>query len=152
MFPREGYGDRNTAEGGRFMRTRWLLVALALSLLMVGLAACRHLPPARTYADPGQLSTLISQKIEPYFLVDVRTTKEYSSGYIPTAVNIPLDQLRANLPTADLGALIIVYCQSGGRSSQAAALLMNLGYTRVIDFGSISRWGGALVDSAMPGE
>jgi rhodanese-related sulfurtransferase len=113
---------------------------------MVGPAACRHLPPARTYADPDQLSALISQRLEPYFLVDVRTPQEYSSGHIPTAVNIPLDQLRANLPTADVGALIIVYCASGSRSSQAAAMLQDLGYTRVIDFGPMSRWGGTRVD------
>jgi rhodanese-related sulfurtransferase len=35
---------------------------------------------------------------------------------------------------------IMVYCQSGARSSQAARRLSALGYTQIYDLGGIHRW------------
>jgi rhodanese-related sulfurtransferase len=94
------------------------------------------------YSDPVQLAALISTRSEPYILVDVRTAEEYNAGYIPTAINIPYDQIARNPPTSDTTALVIVYCASGRRSSMATATLKGLGYTRVVDFGSIKKWKG----------
>jgi phage shock protein E len=134
------------------MQSRWLLKVVVLSTLIAGCAACRSLPPASAYADPDQLYSLIAHRLQPYVLVDVRTAGEYSSGHIPTAINIPFVQLDARLPTADRGALVIVYCASGGRSSRAAATLRDLGYTRVVDFGAVSRWPGRLLATSQPGD
>ena len=102
----------------------------------------------RDYTDPGQLATLVAGREEPYILVDVRTAREYLAGHIPTAVNIPYDTIAANPPTPDKAALIIVYCGSGVRSAKAAAALAGIGYSRVVDFGAVSRWEGDLAESA----
>ncbi|MCL2632579.1 MAG: rhodanese-like domain-containing protein [Coriobacteriia bacterium] len=79
---------------------------------------------------------------EPYTLVDVRTESEFIAGHIPTAVSIPGDSLSAYAPSAfpDKDELIIVYCLSGGRSANAAQLLISLGYTNVYDLGGIMMW------------
>ena len=70
------------------------------------------------------------------------TPEEYSTGHIPTAVNIPVDLIAGEPPTTDTSALIIVYCRSGMRSARAKAFLDNLGYRRVVDFGGIVRLTG----------
>jgi phage shock protein E len=122
-----------------------LFLALgAVCLLTVGCAT--HKP----YDDPQSLAGLVAQKSEPYILVDVRTAAEYGQGHIPTAINIPVTELEGRLPTADRSALIIVYCASGKRSATAAQILTGLGYTRVVNFGAVSRWTGSLVRGDTP--
>ena len=78
------------------------------------------------------------------YLVDVRTVEEYSSGAIPSAINIPFDVIADNLPTEDRSARIIVYCRSGNRSGIAYDSLAGLGFTNVLDFGGATNWRGEL--------
>lgn len=123
----------------------FILIAGCASISFSGCVTAR-----KPYTDPDALAGLIAQKSEPYILVDVRTPPEYSSGHIPTAINIPVNTLADRLPTADTSALIIVYCASGGRSATAAKTLLDLGYTRVVNFGGVSQWKGTLVTGDMP--
>jgi rhodanese-related sulfurtransferase len=122
------------------------LSVLSLCAAFFVLGCATHKP----YDDPDGLAWLVAQKSGPYFLVDVRTPAEYASGHIPSAVNIPVTELQDRLPTTDRSALIIVYCASGGRSASAAKLLGGLGFTRVVNFGAVSRWGGGLVRGDKP--
>ncbi len=96
------------------------------------------------YKDPKELAELIQSGEPEYLLVDVRTPGEYNSGYIPTAVNIPVSEIDAQPPEISKQQLVIVYCRSGSRSNRAAGILESLGYTRVVDFGGIYRWEGEL--------
>ncbi|MFX0093355.1 MAG: YeeE/YedE thiosulfate transporter family protein [Candidatus Hodarchaeota archaeon] len=66
-------------------------------------------------------------------ILDVRSWEEYTKGYIPNAVNIPFNQIfeREDELSVDFNHLIIVYCNSGSRSSVAAATLVDLHYTNV---------------------
>ncbi len=73
-------------------------------------------------------------------IVDVRTEGEYRSGAFPNAVNIPLDDIMQN--KVDLGSNpnreIVVYCASGARSAYAKQVLMQRGYTNVMNGGGIA--------------
>ncbi len=73
-------------------------------------------------------------------IVDVRTQGEFMSGAFPNAINIPLDDIMQN--NADLGSNpnreIVVYCASGARSAYAKQVLMQRGYTNVMNGGGIS--------------
>ena len=100
---------------------------------------------AQSYNTTQGLEKLIAEKSAPYILVDVRTPAEFASGAIPTAVNIPYESIVDKAPTQDKGALVIVYCRSGSRSSMAASMLKRAGYTNVVDFGGISKWKGQVV-------
>jgi rhodanese-related sulfurtransferase len=140
------------------MRRAQLHLGLLILAILAGISACVHVPsagttiaPPATYKDPDALLSLLSKQNQPYVLVDVRTSAEYSGGHIPTAVNIPYDVIGAKPPTPDKAELIIVYCASGGRSSQAASALIKLGYTGVVDFGSVSRWKWTFINSNEPG-
>lgn len=72
------------------------------------------------------------------YVIDVRTKGEFSGAHYPGAVNIPVDTLDKH--TKKLGAPdrpIVVYCASGARSSQAAALLRTAGFTNVTNAGGL---------------
>lgn len=55
-------------------------------------------------------------------LVDVRTPQEYQEGHISGSINVPLQSLgRISSLVSRKDTPVFVYCQSGGRSRQAAA-------------------------------
>lgn len=83
--------------------------------------------------EPVKLSELLQQKA---FLVDVRSPAEYASGNVPGSVNIPLSTLASELGRFKNKENIIVFCQSGMRSSQAKSLLEKNGITGVTNAGS----------------
>lgn len=68
-----------------------------------------------------------------YFILDVRSRLEYSKGHIEDAINVPLDELDANIidliPNKE--RKILVYCQSGSRSKAASEKLVSYGYTNI---------------------
>lgn len=70
------------------------------------------------------------------FLVDVRSAGEFASGSVPGAVNIPLDQIEAKLDKFKDKRSIIVFCLSGGRSSQAHVILERNGFDNVLNAGT----------------
>lgn len=62
------------------------------------------------------------------FLVDVRTPSEFSSGHIPDAINIPIDELRSRLVEFPRDREIAVYCQVGQRGYLATRILRQAGF------------------------
>ena len=68
-----------------------------------------------------------------YIMLDVRNQDEYEAGHLDEAHLIPLHllPLKAAEALPDKQTLIITCCQHGGRASQAAAWLVNEGYTDV---------------------
>lgn len=76
-------------------------------------------------------------------LIDVRTYEEYEKGHIEEAINVPLDTIsEATIKAVTIDQLdnIIVYCESGERSKEAAIKIIELGYTNVYDLGSMDNW------------
>ena len=80
-------------------------------------------------------------------VLDVRTSEEFNEGHIPNAVLLPDFEVResASGVLGDKSQIILVYCRSGRRSESAARILIDLGYTRVYDFGGIIDWDGDIV-------
>lgn len=74
--------------------------------------------------------------------VDVRAPWEFENGHIPGALLLPVDDVRQQAQTAlpDKDAEILVYCQSGIRSREAAAELKAMGYRHIYDLGGIMNW------------
>ncbi|MGP1376506.1 MAG: rhodanese-like domain-containing protein [Bulleidia sp.] len=83
-------------------------------------------------------------KDDGYIVVDVRTMEEYKEGHIPGAICIPNESILEKQPEElpDLGQVILVYCQTGNRSQEAAKKLAQIGYRHVYDFGGIVDWPG----------
>ena len=82
-----------------------------------------------------------------YIILDVRRPDEFAKGHIPGAINIPNESIGSEeIPALpDKQQLILVYCRSGRRSKEAAAKLVKLGYTNVVEFGGIQDWKGEIV-------
>ena len=82
-----------------------------------------------------------------YIILDVRTIDEYNEGHIPNAICVPNETIKNDivnkLPNKE--QLILIYCRSGNRSSQAASKLAKLGYTNLIDIGGIIDWKGNII-------
>lgn len=106
--------------------------ALFLALASVGCstaAASHHLSSAEAHALVDQGATLL----------DVRTPDEWSAGHLPGAELIPLQRLAERMSEVPRDRPVVVYCQSGGRSAQAAEMLAAAGYD-VHDLGGIGSW------------
>ena len=72
-------------------------------------------------------------------LVDVRTPREFSSGRVDGAKNIPVQQLEERLDELeDKDQAVLVYCRSGNRSGRAARMLEKAGFENVYDLGSLA--------------
>ncbi len=80
---------------------------------------------------------------QAHTLVDVRTAEEFKSGYIPGAINISLQELNQKMNKIPKDKPVVVYCRSGNRSAHAAQVLLQAGYTEVLDLGGIFEWSRA---------
>ena len=82
------------------------------------------------------------QKPNAFILLDVRTEQEFQEKHIAGAILIPVQELekRAATELPDKNGVIFVYCRSGVRSSNAAKILIEKGYTQVFDIGGIIDW------------
>lgn len=77
---------------------------------------------------------------EGAIVIDVRTPGEYETDHIENAINIDSNEIKYVIKgkIKDYETKIIVYCQTGNRSSESAKILVNLGYKNVYDMGSIT--------------
>lgn len=69
-------------------------------------------------------------------VVDVRTKEEFSEGHVPGSVNLPLDQLQANMQVLKKHPKIVLCCRSGNRSGQAMHFLQANGFNNLVNGGS----------------
>lgn len=80
-------------------------------------------------------------KEQQALLVDVREPKEYASGHIKGAINLPLRSLTDNLDQIPKTRPVILYCSTGYRTAMGVMALQMLGYDNVRGFPpSIEGW------------
>ena len=72
---------------------------------------------------------------ENYMIVDVRSPEEYAAGHINFAINMPLDTIKDHLSEIEdwKDKNVIVYCNSGKKSGEAADILVSNGFTKVFN-------------------
>ncbi len=77
-------------------------------------------------------------------ILDVRTPDEFAKKHIPNAVLLPIEELRGGNFSAlpDKEQTILIYCWTGRRAEDAAAILVDNGYTKVYEFGGLVDWKG----------
>jgi len=77
-------------------------------------------------------------------IVDVRTQEEYDRKHVLGAICVPIEDIREGklekLP--DKNKKLMLYCWTGRRSEDAAAILAKQGYKNVYDFGGLVDWTG----------
>lgn len=126
---------------------RILLVILAV-LALCGGAGCGQAnntteAEKMTYKSiSAEEAKKIMDEQEGYLIVDVRRDDEYAQGHVPGAILVPNETIRekAEESLPDKDQLLLVYCRSGRRSKEASAVLAELGYSNVMEFGGIIDW------------
>ena len=73
-------------------------------------------------------------------LIDVRSPQEWSQGILESAVRVEWQDISAAILSLAkaLDQPIVLYCRSGHRSQKAKIILDSLGFTRVVNGGSLS--------------
>lgn len=107
----------------------------SLLLVIILLTGCAQ---KYTTIDSNKAMELIENGA---IIIDVREAEEYNNGgHIKDAINIPLGII--DTINYDMNQEIIVYCQSGMRSQQAAEKLYDMGYTSIYNLdGGLINWG-----------
>lgn len=95
----------------------------------------------------GAEAKTLMESEENYIILDVRTQEEFDEGHIAGAILIPDYEIaeKAEDILTDKEQLILVYCRSGRRSKLASAVLAEMGYTNVKEFGGVIDWEYGLV-------
>jgi rhodanese-related sulfurtransferase len=121
-------------------------IELKTVLLLIGVSLIVSIPCALAHTDvtAEQAHELIGST-DDLTVIDVREPSEYcgARGHIPGALNYPWNSevLQAQYEELPMDSAILVVCQSGGRSNQAATFLDSKGFSMVYDMlGGMSAW------------
>jgi phage shock protein E len=74
-------------------------------------------------------------------VIDVRSPAEFSSAHLRQAINMPLPEIEQLIAgqVKDKNQVLLLHCQSGGRSGAAKKKLAALGYAEAYNLGSYDR-------------
>ena len=151
IFNEEGkiFGAQAVGEKGVDKRIDILATAIKGNLKVFDLPEIEvaYAPPYNAAKDPvnivgytaenilnGNLSMLNYDELFDFIhqqnaiLLDVRSADEFENGHIQSAVNINVDDLRANINKLDQSKTYVVYCQVGLRGYLAHRILKNNGF------------------------
>lgn len=121
----------------------------ALTLVVLFLAGCATAFDPSPYTTTEGLTALMASD-EVTYVLDVRSPSEYASGHVPGAINVTLDDLDAFIPELPKDAIVVTYCELGGRSGSAQRTLDAAGFKRLVNFVSIDRWTGEVATGSEP--
>ncbi|QYK01379.1 rhodanese-like domain-containing protein [Shewanella psychrotolerans] len=112
-----------------------LLVALLVSVFKSSISKVKTV-------DHQQATLLINKQDAK--VVDVRSKEEFKKGHIVDALNIPLSEIKNNQTSAlenFKASPIIMVCNAGMTSAQAAQLMVKAGFESVHNLkGGMSEW------------
>ncbi|HRB19049.1 MAG TPA: FAD-dependent oxidoreductase, partial [Chitinophagales bacterium] len=151
IFNEEGkiFGAQAVGEKGVDKRIDIIATAIKGNLKVFDLPEIEvaYAPPYNAAKDPvnivgytaenilnGNLSMLNYDELFDFIhqqnaiLLDVRSADEFENGHIQSAVNINVDDLRANINKLDQSKTYVVYCQVGLRGYLAHRILKNNGF------------------------
>ena len=123
------------------MNNIWLVLAAAVSgAMLIWPLVNRRLSGT---AEVGALEAVQLLNRKDAILIDVREPVEFNAGHAPNARNIPLAQLDKRIGELEKfkNRPAVVFCQTGGKSHAATALLKKAGFVEVVVLaGGIGAW------------
>ena len=94
----------------------------------------------KQYLPPEKLQELVTNPDNSIWIIDVRPASAYQKGHIPTAKSFPFSEILSRLDEIPKDTYLIVYCETGGRAQGVIKKLEKQGYTRLMNWGGITRW------------
>jgi len=128
---------------------RLIILLLLISTQACGQKAKKNNEPV--LLDVKAFATAMAQS--PGTLVDVRTSEEVARGKINGAVVIDFyeEDFKKQLKKLDKSKPVYVYCATGGRSADAADIMIELGFSQVFNLdGGFRAWKAAGQPVVMP--
>lgn len=77
-------------------------------------------------------------------IVDVREPQRFLISHIPMAVSLPLSMIEEGNVNLPRSRTLIVYCDTGGASIQAARILSGMGYHVINCIGGLKNYNASL--------
>ena len=111
--------------------------------LQEGIQALEQRPDLVDGWDRIDAATLADELLSPSppLVVDVRAPKEREAKHIKGSVHVPLNQLRGRASELPKDRTVAVHCAGGYRSSIAASILQQEGFTEIEELaGGITAW------------
>lgn len=116
-----------------------------LSLLPLGISSCNSQSAPASYTDLD-VAAFKAKMAEPgVVLLDVRTPEETAKGNIADCAEVDFNAngFEAKIDQLDKDKTYLVYCRSGGRSSQACKLMAKKGFKNLYNLkGGYLAWTG----------
>ncbi|MBP6574926.1 MAG: rhodanese-like domain-containing protein [Flavobacteriales bacterium] len=122
------------------LRSLLPIATLTIALLSTGCSNAQ----APTEVTPQEFAALADK--DNFILLDVRTPEEWNAGRMKDAVHIDwyADDFTARVSKLDKSKPVLVYCASGGRSSEAQDAMRDLGFKQVVNLdGGMKAWRAA---------
>ena len=109
-----------------------------ISLMLITTACSSQTAESESYqrVDNTEWAEALSEADDTPQIIDVRTAEEFADGTIEGSINIDflaegfLEKMNEQLNKEET---IYIYCRSGGRSAKAATLLIEAGYSNIIE-------------------
>lgn len=136
-------------------RTVRLLLLALLSIAPFTVTACSSEPAATSTETTAQVQVVDAAKARTLIedgatVIDVRTPEEFATGHLRGATNIDVQAADFHERVGDLdkGASYVLYCRSGSRAGAAADMMMDMGFTEVVNAGGYDTLAAAGLPSA----
>lgn len=103
--------------------------------------------------DVNQAADIHQSPPAELVVLDVRTPEEFAAGHLEGAIMIDFysPDFATDIAELDRDVPYLLYCRSGNRSSQARALMADLGFSDVADLdGGIQAWAAAGLPTIAP--
>jgi hydroxyacylglutathione hydrolase len=99
-------------------------------------------PPVEPWAAPARAQRTPAELADPdHYVVDVRDPWEWAAGHVAGAHHLPLVALMDRVAEIPRDREVVVYCQSGARSTIAGCVLSGAKFPRVVNLaGGFSAW------------
>lgn len=123
-----------------------LRVLSLYTILFIGLVQCTSAQDQKVKDLSVQEFKALADKTPAKIILDVRTDGEVAQGVIPGAIQADYmgNAFQQKVANLDKNKPVFVYCAVGGRSSQAAKQLSNMGFKKVYNaVGGMTAWKAA---------
>lgn len=115
-------------------RIKVLSMGMLLVLTLSSIVGCSSTKGDEAYNNIDSTKTveLVSEN-EKTLVIDVRDSETYSKDHLAYAVNIPFDEFEGKIDELEVykDQTIILVCNSGGKSGDAAKMLADKGFKKV---------------------
>lgn len=133
-------------------RTKFIsLMSIIVLAMMFSVACSKDDARSADKSEEAEVKTMTGKELvdknsgkekDNVLIIDVRSAEEYEAGHIPNAINIFVDEIENRLSKIEdyKDKPIILYCNTGNKSGQAAEILAKKGFKDVTNAQGVKKF------------